>query len=101
MVLRPRNIGVSVSEMTRFIVKGQVQGVGFRWATRNQACQLGLLGWVRNRSDGSVEILAMGEWLELLSFSEWLWQGSKGSKVKDVKMTSETTQNPPNNFCIR
>ena len=59
-------------EITRFIVRGQVQGVGFRWATRNQARRLNLLGWVRNQSDGSVEILAMGEWAELLSFSEWL-----------------------------
>jgi acylphosphatase len=87
--------------MTRFIVRGQVQGVGFRWATRNQARRLNLLGWVRNLSDGSVEILAMGERSELFSFSEWLWQGPEGSKVKGVKMTFEETQNPPNIFCIR
>ena len=101
MLPRPRNVGVSVCEVTRFIVRGQVQGVGFRWATRNQACQLGLLGWVRNRSDGSVEILPMGERSNVLSFSDWLWQGSEELEVKDVKTTFETTQNPPNIFCIR
>ena len=88
-------------DMTRFIVRGQVQGVGFRWATMNQARRLGLLGWVRNRSDGSVEIMTMGERPRLLSFSEWLWQGSEESKVKDIKMTYETTRNAPNTFYMR
>jgi acylphosphatase len=38
----------------RTVVEGIVQGVGFRWATRDEAARLGVAGWVRNRSDGSV-----------------------------------------------
>src|SRR5262249_61105815 len=44
----------------RFIVRGRVQGVGFRWFVEREAHMLGLGGWVRNNPDGSVEVLAMG-----------------------------------------
>jgi acylphosphatase len=44
----------------RYIVRGRVQGVGFRWFVDFEARQLGLAGWVRNKPDGTVEVLAMG-----------------------------------------
>ena len=44
----------------RFIVRGRVQGVGFRWFVEREARTLSISGWVRNNVDGSVEVLAMG-----------------------------------------
>jgi acylphosphatase len=43
------------------LVTGRVQGVGFRWFVRERADALGLAGWVKNRSDGSVELLVSGD----------------------------------------
>jgi acylphosphatase len=44
-----------------FLVKGRVQGVGFRWFVQREAAEIGLRGWVRNTDDGHVEVLAAGE----------------------------------------
>ena len=45
----------------RAVVRGQVQGVGFRYFTQREANRLGLIGWVRNAPDGSVEVYAEGD----------------------------------------
>ena len=45
----------------RIVVRGRVQGVGFRYATVSEARRLGLHGWARNAPDGSVEIVAEGD----------------------------------------
>ena len=47
-------------EARRFLVRGRVQGVGFRWFVEREAHILGIAGWVRNNADGSVEVLAQG-----------------------------------------
>ncbi len=68
----------------RFVVSGRVQGVFFRAATRNEAQRLGLTGWVRNRDDGTVEVVACGGEQELGKFESWLWQGPPNARVASV-----------------
>lgn len=48
-------------ERATIFVRGQVQGVGFRWWTRARALELGLVGHARNMPDGRVEVVAQGE----------------------------------------
>jgi len=50
----------SQTHARRFLVRGRVQGVGFRWFVEREAHMLRLAGWVRNNADGAVEVLAQG-----------------------------------------
>lgn len=65
-------------------VRGRVQGVGFRWFVREAARRLDLAGWVRNRSDGSVEVAAEGADESIQALRRALGQGPPGSAVKTV-----------------
>ena len=68
----------------RLRITGKVQGVGYRvWATRT-ASGLGLRGWVRNRSDGSVEALAIGAPHQIAALIEACRQGPHGARVTAV-----------------
>lgn len=67
-----------------FLVKGRVQGVGFRWFVHREAAELGLRGWVRNTEDGHVEVLAAGEPEDLNELQAALREGSRGSRVDQV-----------------
>jgi len=67
-----------------FLVKGRVQGVGFRWFVHREAAEIGLRGWVRNTEDGHVEVLAAGEPEQLKDLMKALGQGSRGSRVDEV-----------------
>jgi acylphosphatase len=67
-----------------FLVKGRVQGVGFRWFVQSEAAEIGLRGWVRNTEDGHVEVLAAGEPEQLEDLMKALGQGSRGSRVDAV-----------------
>lgn len=67
-----------------YIVKGRVQGVGFRWFVHREAAEIGLKGWVRNTDRGDVEVLAAGDEEQLLELTAALKQGSRGSRVDAV-----------------
>ena len=69
----------------RFIVRGRVQGVGFRWFVEREAQMLGISGWVRNNADGSVEVLAMGTQEQLQSLRSRLQQGPRAARVDNVE----------------
>jgi acylphosphatase len=67
-----------------FLVKGRVQGVGFRWFVHREAAALELNGWVRNTEDGHVEVLAAGDAESLADLARVLRKGSRGSRVDAV-----------------
>ncbi len=67
-----------------FLVKGRVQGVGFRWFVQREAAELGLRGWVRNTDEGHVEIVAAGEEQDLQELRAALAKGSRGSRVDGI-----------------
>jgi acylphosphatase len=66
------------------IVSGRVQGVFFRDSTRKMAIDLGVNGYAKNLSDGSVEVLACGEEGSVNQLCDWLWQGPPQSRVTQV-----------------
>jgi acylphosphatase len=66
------------------VVRGRVQGVGFRWFVRERARELGVRGWVRNRGDGSVEVDAEGDLAILDELRRWLEKGPEGARVSSV-----------------
>ena len=69
----------------RYIVRGRVQGVGFRWFVDHEARQLGLAGWVRNNYDGTVEVLAIGSEQQLAALAAKLRRGPRAARVDEVQ----------------
>jgi acylphosphatase len=70
--------------VVHYLVKGRVQGVGFRWFVHHEAAELGLRGWVRNTDEGDVEIVAAGSAEDLAELKDALRKGSRGSRVDAV-----------------
>ena len=68
----------------RCIVSGRVQGVYYRASAQQRALQAGIVGYARNRGDGSVEVLACGEESAVREFIDWLWIGPSAAKVVGV-----------------
>ena len=69
----------------RLVIRGRVQGVGYRWWARGQARRLNLSGWVRNRSDGSVELLAAGSSGAVEALIEACRRGPAAAEVISVE----------------
>ena len=71
-------------ERLHAVIHGDVQGVGFRYFMTRQAQARGLRGWVRNRSDGAVELVAEGERLDLDELPKAARQGPRHARVDNV-----------------
>lgn len=91
----------SVEERLHARVLGRVQGVGFRYFVMNAAAELGLTGWVRNRRDGSVEVVAEGELEKLRSLIGALQRGSRSSSVSEVKTNLQPASGEFSSFYVR
>lgn len=66
-------------------VRGRVQGVFFRASAQREARRLGLCGFVRNRADGAVEILAEGEEVAIRDLCSWAQKGPGAARVERVE----------------
>ena len=64
-----------------FLIKGRVQGVGFRWFVHREASELELRGWVRNTEEGDVEVVASGSAEDLAELRDSLRRGPRGARV--------------------
>ena len=69
----------------RYLVRGRVQGVGFRWFVEREAHILGVAGWVRNNADGAVEVLAQGTHDQLCALRDRLQQGPRAARVDHIE----------------
>ena len=70
--------------VVHFLVRGRVQGVGFRWFVHREAAELGLRGTVRNTEAGDVEVIAAGDPETIAELRAELGKGSRGSRVDAV-----------------
>jgi acylphosphatase len=73
----------------RVVVRGRVQGVGFRWSATDEAERLGLAGWVENRDDGTVEAVVEGEESAVEAMLAWLRHGPRTARVTGVDVQEE------------
>jgi acylphosphatase len=71
-------------QQLRAVVRGRVQGVGYRYFVQRAAVSLELIGYVRNLGDGTVEVLASGDKESLCQLVEKLWEGPPSSRVDGV-----------------
>jgi acylphosphatase len=70
-------------------ISGRVQGVGFRYSTRQRARSLDVAGWVRNNADGTVEAVFEGEPERVDALVAWCRRGPGGARVDDVSVEVE------------
>ena len=83
------------------VVRGRVQGVGFRYTMLRRALSLGLVGWVANRHDGSVEVVAEGQRTALDTFLDFLHIGPPAADVREVDLQWTTASGEFKTFGVR
>ena len=91
----------SRAQARRFLVRGRVQGVGFRWFVEREAHILHIGGWVRNNPDGSVEVLAMGTREQLAGLRSRLQEGPRAARVDNLEEAEAEPVAGLNSFQVR
>jgi acylphosphatase len=76
----------------RYLVRGSVQGVGYRYFVENSASQIGVRGWVRNLDDGQVEVYAVGTAEQLADLASALHRGPRFADVRGVEEQEAAVQ---------
>ncbi|HKJ87688.1 MAG TPA: acylphosphatase [Gammaproteobacteria bacterium] len=84
-----------------YTIQGRVQGVFFRDSTRQKARELGIRGWVRNRPDGSVEVMAAGGPEALEGLERWFRQGGPPAARVDRVDREEVAEEVLDGFAVR
>ena len=85
----------------RFVIRGRVQGVGFRYFVQSVASRESIAGWVRNLDDGRVETAAAGDADAMERFERALREGPPGSRVDQVTVDDTFPLGTMTSFQIR
>ena len=84
-----------------FLIRGRVQGVGFRYFTQAAADREGVHGWVRNTADGCVEAEAEGESAAVERFERALNHGPRGARVDAIEVEAVTPSGRETGFVVK
>ena len=84
-----------------FLVRGRVQGVGFRWFTQRAAVRLKIHGYVRNLPRGEVEVYAQAEESQIADFKQELSRGPFGARVSEIVEQDLPVSGDYSDFLIR
>lgn len=90
-----------MTKQLRLKIYGKVQGVGFRMNTKRKADKLGLTGWVQNKNDGTVEIVAQGEKEDLKKLKKWARIGPSLARVEKIDSNWQKIEQKFDDFSIR
>ena len=85
----------------RLVVRGRVQGVGFRYALADVAQEAAVAGWVRNRMDGSLEALVQGDAPAVERVIAWCRRGPPAARVADVDAAAAAVDPRLGEFALR
>lgn len=100
-MVTPKGTGPLTTEHMHAIVHGRVQGVNFRATTVHIANKMDITGWVRNNSNGTVEVVAEGPREQLELFLEYLHEGPPSAQVTHIDVTWLESSGHRDSFVVR
>lgn len=90
-----------MDKAVQLLISGRVQGVSFRYYTRQKASELGVAGWVRNLMNGKVEAWVQGDEEAVERMVDWCRQGPPSARVDEINIKDETVESGLSGFEIR